>query len=632
MTTPGDQGPTRRLVRVAALLSIAIALLVSVRGLALQNTWYLASDQFAFLTLAQDLRDGRLTRTDFFYDYIPPHRKASFDAYAQTYQIREGTLHSRYPPGFSAILAVVGALFGQSGEHALNPLLFLVTLVVLARLTFVLLERRGESFALGAAATTTWLTVLLPTDIHLWGITVARDLPAHLLGLLALLAGARHRWGAAGFSLGLAAVIRPDAALWGVSLGALAIAHRDLVAFVPRAAVAFLIGASPLFAYNWALLGHPLSFTQGSEFQEFLGALPSLVTSAHAAVMPAGGGFRTAHFEATMRGNLGLLVGSFGAFLLPALAGAGWSGARVPLLAAAFVPYAVVATIFYGFWSHPDPRYLVGVSLCLIGLTSAALVAWAEWTVRRPKTGFPWIGGLLPTIALAFYLLAFGATAPAHAPFRPALVIATTITLLALGRRVRPGSRLLEMGAPIALSLTLALFASFRVATSTGIRDPYSRLQIEKATANVEEFVEPGSVLLTSVALGRPAENMTHYTSVRAAYLSEIPLTAARPGRPIVAHLLAGRRVFLLLPPGHRSALDLTAAPVRVIRRHRIAPESALDWFLDPRRARQGAVLFEAELDTERVPALVRSRLPAAQGDGATVEPSRPEAPGENSR
>ena len=111
MTTPGDQGPTRRLVRIAALLSIAIALLVSVRGLALQNTWYLASDQFAFLTLAQDLRDGRLTRTDFFYDYIPPHRKASFDAYAQTYQIREGTLHSRYPPGFSAILAVVGALF-----------------------------------------------------------------------------------------------------------------------------------------------------------------------------------------------------------------------------------------------------------------------------------------------------------------------------------------------------------------------------------------------------------------------------------------------------------------------------------------------------------------------------------------
>jgi hypothetical protein len=629
MRTPGEEAWARRLGRAAALLSITIALLVSVRGLALQNTWYLASDQFAFLTLAEDLRDGRLTRTDFFYDYIPPHFKASFDAYAQTYQIREGTLHSRYPPGFSALLAVVGALFGQSGEHALNPILFLVTLVILARLTFVALERRGEMFALGSAATATWLIVLLPTDIHLWGITVARDLPAHLLGLLALLAGVRRRWGIAGFTLGLAAVIRPDAVLWGVSLGTLALVHRDLTAFIPRAAIAFLIGAAPLFAYNWALLGNPLSFTQGSEFQEFLGAMPSLVTSAHAAVMPAGGGFRAAHFTATMHGNLSLLAGSFGAFVLPALAGAGWSAARAPLLAAAFVPYAVLAAIFYGFWSHPDPRYLVGVSLCLIALTSAALVAWAEWVLLRKKGGFPWIGALLPTIALALYLLVFGATAPAHAPFRPALVVAVTITLLALGRRIRPGARLLEVGAPIAIAVALTLFASFRVANSTGIPDPYSREQIEAATANVEKFVEPGSVLLTSVALGRPAENMTHYTSVRAAYLSEIPLTAAKPQRAIIMHLLAGRRVFLLLPPGQRSTLDLASAPILLAQRHRIPPGLALDWFLDPRRTPQGAVLFEAELDLERVPALVRSQLAPTKEDGAPTEADRSGAPSE---
>ena len=53
----------------------------------------------------------------------------TYDALAQTHFLRDGRLWSRYPPGFPALLAMAGALFGEVGEHALNPLLYLLLLV-----------------------------------------------------------------------------------------------------------------------------------------------------------------------------------------------------------------------------------------------------------------------------------------------------------------------------------------------------------------------------------------------------------------------------------------------------------------------------------------------------------------------
>src|SRR5215468_8969764 len=48
---------TARRVTVALVL---LALVVAARGLERHTTWYLASDQFAFLTQADDLRHGRV--------------------------------------------------------------------------------------------------------------------------------------------------------------------------------------------------------------------------------------------------------------------------------------------------------------------------------------------------------------------------------------------------------------------------------------------------------------------------------------------------------------------------------------------------------------------------------------------
>ncbi len=594
-----------------ALASIALSLLVAARGLERLNTWYLASDQFAFLTLASDLREGRITREDSFYDYIGGREQRAFDAYAQTYRIREGRLHSRYPPGFPALLAVAGALFGEIGEHALNPLLYLLLLVVLARLGHLVVVGEGAVIALGVAAAIPWLVLLLPTDVHLWGITVARDLPTHLLCLLAMGAAVRGRFGAAGFALGLAAVIRPDAVLYVVSLGAIAAVRGGIPRAVLQGAVGFLAGSWPLFVYNWVTLGHPLSFTQGSELSYFLSALPSFVDTAWAAPLPAGGGLRVAHFAQTMRGNLALLSGSFGWFALAIIPAVlrGWR--RTPLLVAAFVPYAVVATIFYGFWGHPDPRYLVGVSLCGIVLVAAGLVFTAE-RVAGSGAGAAWrIGvGLVAVLALVALLLA-GGRSVVPAPGAGATVVTFALVLLSLLSRGTPGAPLLRPLAPLAVPVVLLSLALWSVWEGPAYRDPYSRAQIERARTIVEATVPPGSIVLTSAKLGRPAENITHYTAARAAYLGELSLAAGSAARVAAFHLGKERRVFLLLPPGPAVRGVRLPRLMRTRFRKHIGSDEGLDWFLNPTRARQGATLYEVVYDWPRLTPTERRGLEA---------------------
>ena len=109
---------------------LAAALCFAATGLVRLNTWYLASDQFAFLTAAHDLRSGALLHDASGLQAIHPLARVgvTYDALAQTHFLRDGRLWSRYPPGFPALLAMAGALFGEVGEHALNPLLYLCLL------------------------------------------------------------------------------------------------------------------------------------------------------------------------------------------------------------------------------------------------------------------------------------------------------------------------------------------------------------------------------------------------------------------------------------------------------------------------------------------------------------------------
>ena len=205
--------------RRVALGLVLLALVVAARGLERRTTWYLASDQFAFLTFADDLRHRHV-----FHDAgslavlaagVPPGQ--TVDAYYLTYLWRDGKVFSRYPPGFPLLLALAGALGGERAQHLLNPLLYLVLLVALAWLTWRLLDGAPPGLATAAAAATPWALLVIPAEVHYWGITVARDLPAHLLAIGALAAACAGRFSLAGLALGIACTMRPDAILYSFS-------------------------------------------------------------------------------------------------------------------------------------------------------------------------------------------------------------------------------------------------------------------------------------------------------------------------------------------------------------------------------------------------------------------------------
>ena len=283
---------TGRRVAVALVL---LALLVAARGLERHTTWYLASDQFAFLTQADDLRHGRV-----FHDpgefaalasNVPPGQTA--DAYYQTYLWRDGRLFSRYPPGFPLLLALAALVGGPNAQHLLNPVLYLVL------------------------------------------------------------------------------------------LAALALVRRVRVADLTRGSLAFLVGVTPLLAYNTITQGHPLAFTQGMEFRNVLGAAPATPAIATADTLPdlaltSGGGFRLRNLPHVLPANLRYLAGAFGLFLLPAL-----GALRGRLIAAALAPYALTAVPFFSCWGHGDARYQVGVVLALLMLTAAGTSSWCA-TLASP--------------------------------------------------------------------------------------------------------------------------------------------------------------------------------------------------------------------------------------------------------
>jgi hypothetical protein len=579
---------------------VLLALVVAARGLARRTTWYLASDQFAFLTFADDLRHGTV-----FHDpgtiallvgAVPAGETA--DAYYQTYLWRDGRLWSRYPPGFPLLLAAAGALGGERAMHGLNPFLYLVLLAALALFTAQLL--RGTPIAAGAAALAPWALLVIPTEVHYWGITVARDLPAHLLGLAALAAACAGRFGLAGLALGFACTIRPDAILYSLSLGAIALVVRPRFAAVLAGSAAFVAGAAPLLAYNTVTQGHPLAFTQGMEFRQLLGGAPAATGRAIAALLPrpplvSGGGFRLRHLPQVLPQNLAYLGAAFGLFLAPAVGALLWASRRRPLLAAALGPHLVGSMLFFSCWGRSDPRYLVGAVLALLVLAAVGTAGWyaALCAPARPPRR---------RLALLALTLAAVVAAPALVPPQPqrrALEVAVGATAVpaTLAALVPVAATAVAALAPLAPGLAFAGVALWRVGTGSGGRDPFQAPQVARARRAIEAVVPPGSLVLTTPALGRPAENITRYTRADANYDGELKILRSSPSAVAARARAAGRRVFVLLPSTMPPPFPETSL-VEVARRR---GADLYDWFVDPAHAPE-AVLFEVV------------RLPAAPG------------------
>jgi hypothetical protein len=598
----------------------ATVLLLVYTGLSLERkiTWYLAVDQSGYLTFAHDLLAGHVFHHWAPVDALRSAMPERTDVLAQTYIYDHGRMYCRYAPGFPMILATWLALFGDDGAHYLNPTLFLVLLVLL--IAFQRRAFRSPWRALAGVA----LLVLFPTLVHLWALTLTRDLAAHLMaftGLFLMLPfGGRRlaprRIALAGLALGFATSIRPDGLLYGIPAFLVAATRwrregtsgRDVVRALAAGALGVGLGVAPLLSYNLAANGNPFAPTQGMELQHFLSRAaptpsPIVVAEAdeperrvgypspgwHGGTLTSvqGGGLRLANLPDVLPRNLMMLRESYG-YVCIGLAIWGVVVAFVlhPVFFAAAVPYVIAAIFFYSCWARPDGRYLMGVHLFVPMLVVEGTVGTLDLVRRLWRLDMIENARLVGGVVAALVLLgAIVAPAPAAGTALSTLVWLVPVVAAgaAAAAAVAPARRVAQVVAP-ALALALVALVVSRASDSLARRASFQRPQVVAARATLGRLVPPGSVVITTEDIGRPAENIEYYgRGVHALYLTDLMRWRLSVGAAARLLLHAGMTPYLLGPPGdpawalmlRRVDLWLDVQPVADI-----PPAQAIEYFV----------------------------------------------------
>ncbi len=613
--------PTRaRSARAQTLVwAVATALLLAVVAIGVERkvTWYLAVDQFGYLTFARDLARGKV-----FHDWpllgaIAPRLPERIDVLAQTYVYDRGRLYCRYAPGFPLLLAGWIRVFGENAAHALNPLVFLALLCLA-------LAYQARAFGdRWRALVGTVLIVLCPTFLHLWALTLVRDLSAHLAGVAGLFlllpiasrprALTPLRTAAAGLVIGYAASIRPDAVIY-VAPALLIAGWQWLRAGAPRSRVVtalgtgtlgLLIGLAPFLAFNYLATGNPLRPTQGMELDSLLPAPPPAATATPAPPAAGrgrvgypsfgwtggthygvqGGGFRLSNFRHTLPGNVELLRQAYGDTLLGfAVLGALLAMVLRPALFLTAVPYCLLALLVFSCWSRPDGRYLSGVFVFIPMLVVEGAFGPADLLARlarRVRPGVATGAGIAVAAALGAAAL-LPPVAPAGALPVLTVVVPLAAALAALVATLAPG-RGLAAGAPAALALGLAALTAARARGGEQRRATFQRPQMERARATLAEAVRPGALVITTEDVGRPAENIDYYSGgARAVYLTDLARWRIGPTELAYRASRVGMTTHLLLPVDQpdRDQLFASLRAYRVTLVADIPPERAIDYFV----------------------------------------------------
>ena len=553
-----------------------------------QITWYLAVDQFGYLNFAHDLLHGRI-----FHDWAPlkalePFFPSRTDLLAQTYIYDDGRVYCRYAPGFPLLLAGWLGLFGDDRAHYLNPTLYLVLLAVALAFQWRLFRSPWR------AAAGTALIALFPTLMYLWGLTLTRDLSAHVFaftGLFLLLpadgrAMRGRRMLAAGAAVGFAIAIRPDAVLYllpATLMFAVRWIHERRRLALPGTALAALAlilgigaGASPFFAYNWVTMGNPLLPTQGME----LPLLPSQAPPAFKRRAPTtpptsqpagdgkvgfpsagwhggtleqvqGGGLQLAHLSTTLPGNWTMLLRAYTPLLFGvAVWGAVVASVMRPMLAAGAVSYGVAAFLFFSCWPRPDFRYLIGVFVFLPMLVVEGTLGTLDLVRMVWKQHKPELARGLAVFAAGVFLT--GATmlrpAPGGLPLPTFLVVTLTIGVAAAMAAVKPARRIVALAAPV-LMLGLIWCKVSEVQALASRRAPFQQAQMLEARANMQRLLEPNAVVVTTEEVGRPAENIEYYSGVASAlYLTDLQRWHLPLSDAVLQMIVRGMRPYLYIP------------------------------------------------------------------------------------
>jgi hypothetical protein len=565
------RGLGARLAKLAPRILLVALLVLAGIWVVERTSWYLAIDQFGYLTFARDLAAGRVFHESpiaaLLDDLLPPGVES--DLLAQTYVRRDGLLYCRYSPGFPLLLAAA-VPFGETAVRSLNVGALLALLTCLYGLGRRLLGSEWQGLAAAL------LACLLPTYLLLWSISPLRDVPTHLFalaGLGTLIGGRRplspRRAAVAGALLGFAVSIRVDASLYLIAAASLAWRERPWPAKRFAGALAgLLIGAAPILAYNWVATGNPLLPTQFMEARQILSRgeagspswqewLPPWSESALAAPsgpeveagtrarLLQGGGLKLRHLGTILPANFAILRGIFGDLGLALVAVGAIASLRRPELFAFTVPYAVIATLFFSLWTRAEPRYLAGVVLMSVLLLVDGCAALAAAPTRRTAKGI--------AVALAVGVAVFVLAGWTPQTSQNALPMVTGVlrwsTVAALTAAVVLGRVPAERTMTVALALGLMAALVWRSTDTLGFRARFQRAEAERARSVVAEVFGPNAIVITRSDIGRPAENINYYTDVSAVYEQELQRAGVDPLGFVNDALRRGFTAYLLMPP-----------------------------------------------------------------------------------
>jgi hypothetical protein len=254
----------------------------------------------------------------------------------------------------------------------------------------------------------------------------------------------------------------------------------------------------------------------------------------------------------------------------------------------------ITALIFYSCWTRPDRRLLLGVDLLLPMLILEGTVGTVDLVAavapRGRRTGVV-ILLLLVAVTSAMICLAPVAeswgTLPARGVDLGSTTAATLERLLFLSAMLAPVAALAwtpRTGRAVAAAvLVVGLVAMTSQESGLYRRAPFQQAEVEHARQTFGDVVPPPAVVITTEAIGRPAENIEYYTGIPTLYRTDLErwrLGMVDAARALIDH---GMTPYLLIDeaePDRSSIVADLSATVGLTAVRTIPPARAIEYFV----------------------------------------------------
>src|SRR5262249_8567217 len=168
-------------------------------------------------------------------------------------------------------------------------------------------------------------------------------------------------------------------------------------------------------------------------------------------------------------------------------------------------------------------------------------------------------------------------------PRMPFLAVTLVGGIAALLAAVWPQRRIAFLAAP-ALMLALVVVRVQQVQAESGRRAPFQRDEMLDARANIQKLLPPGSVVITTEDVGRPAEDIESYSGVaHAMYLTDLARWRLALPTTAASLILDRQRPYLYIPAKEPGKDEMLASLRKVFQVDLVAaipPQRAMAHFV----------------------------------------------------